>query len=131
MRKIVGSLFMMAMLAVGGASPVFAGDYYRFSDDRLAELQKAGDSILVEIDAGWCPVCARQRPIIEKYRKTAEFQDMKILVVDFDTQKKYVRELGAEIQSTLIAFHGSTETGRLVGETDETVIRDLLNKTKG
>lgn len=131
MRRAIGAVFFVLAAFIGGASPVLAGDYYRFSDDRLAEFQQAGYPILVEIDASWCPVCARQRPIIEKYRKTAEFQDMRILVVDFDTQKKYVRALGAEIQSTLIAFHGATETGRLVGETDENVIHDLLNKTKG
>ncbi len=131
MRRLIGSVFFVLAAFIGGITPVLAGDYYQFSDDKLAEYQQAGYPILVEIDASWCPVCARQRPIIEKYRKTAEFQDMRILVVDFDTQKKYVRALGAEIQSTLIAFHGSTETGQLVGETDESVIHDLLSKTKG
>ncbi len=42
-----------------------------------------------------------------------------------------VRNFGATMQSTLIAFRGSQETGRLVGETDTQVIQKLLETTKG
>jgi len=49
-------------------------------------------------------------------------------VVDFDTQKDAVRFFGARMQSTLIAFKGTTETGRSVGETERSSIAALLNK---
>jgi thioredoxin 1 len=41
-----------------------------------------------------------------------KFKDLIYFVVDFDTQKDAVRFFGAQMQSTLIAFKGTTETGR-------------------
>ena len=36
--------------------------------------------------------------------------------------------MGAQIQSTLIVFHGFTEKGRLIGDTDRDAIKALLDK---
>jgi len=57
-----------------------------------------------------------------------KFKDLVYFVVDFDTQKDAVRFFGARMQSTLIAFKGTTETGRSVGETERSSIAALLNK---
>jgi len=130
-RKAFRVLVLSLLVLISGGATGFAGDYYRFTQDRLQEFQQAGYPILVEIDASWCPICAKQRPIVERLRHTAELGEMRILVIDFDTQKKDVRAMGAEIQSTLIAFHGNKEMGRLVGETDEDAIHKLLSMTKG
>ena len=86
--------------------------------------------ILVEIDASWCPNCAKQRPILAKLSADPAFEDLLIMKVDFDTQKDIVREMGANMQSTLIAFHGKDERGRSVGVTDEAAIRALVAKTE-
>ena len=47
--------------------------------------------------------------------------------VDFDSQKDLVRRFGAQKQSTLIAFHGSKEQGRSVGDSNRASISDLLS----
>jgi hypothetical protein len=57
------------------------------------------------------------------------FKDLTLYQVDFDSQKDVVRSLGARMQSTLIAFHGTTEVGRSTGDTDATSIKALLEKT--
>ncbi len=49
--------------------------------------------------------------------------------VDFDSQKDVVKAFGARMQSTLITFKGSQETGRSVGDTNPSSIAVLLDKT--
>jgi len=131
MNLAVRSLIAAGVLSllVGGAAS--AGEFYKFSDEKFKQLQDTNQPILVEIDAGWCPICAKQRPIIDKLTETPELKNIHILVVSFDGQKDVVRAFGANMQSTLIVFHGAKETGRLVGETDRDLIKGLLEKAEG
>lgn len=51
-----------------------------------------------------------------------------LLSVDFDTQKDALRRLGARQQSTIIAFNGTQERGRVVGVTNGEEIRALIRR---
>ena len=48
--------------------------------------------------------------------------------VDFDKEKSVQAELKVSSRSTLIAFKGTTEVGRSVGETHQDAIAELLAK---
>ena len=100
-----------------------------FTADAFAAAQKAGKPIFVAIHASWCPVCAKQRPILSGLMGEPKFKNLVYFVVDFDAQKDVVNSFGARMQSTLIAFKGEHETGRSVGDTDQASIAALLNKT--
>jgi hypothetical protein len=52
---------------------------------------------------------------------------MVVFRVDFDTQKAEVRNFKARMQSTLITYQGTKETGRSVGDTNPDSIADLLS----
>ena len=125
MRRIL----LATILAASFALPAFAAETVPFQQAAFTAAQAANKPILVEIDASWCPVCAKQRPILAKLSADPAFKDLVIMKVDFDTQKDIVRAMGAQMQSTLIAFHGKDERGRSAGSTDETVIHDLVAKT--
>jgi thioredoxin 1 len=60
-----------------------------------------------------------------------DFNNLIIFKVDFDAQKAAVRSFRAQMQSTLIAFKGTKETARSVGDTDEESIERLLRSTEG
>jgi thiol-disulfide isomerase/thioredoxin len=120
--------------ALSAAGAVFAGTAFAtetkpFSADAFAAAQKAGKPIFVAIHASWCPVCAKQKPIISELLAEPKFKDLTYFVVDFDSQKDAVNAFGARMQSTLIAFKGEHETGRSVGDTDRASIAALLGKT--
>lgn len=102
-----------------------------FTPQAFAAAQAAGKPILVEIDASWCPTCAKQRPIVGQLLQTPEFRSLVAYRVDFDSQKNIVRQMGARMQSTLVVFHGKTEEGRSVGDTNMASIRALLEKAEG
>ncbi len=117
----IAALSFRAALAGGPPTP--------FDQSAFEAAQKAGKPILVEITAPWCPVCAAQKPIIEKLRADPRFKELEIFNVDFDTQKELMRRFGAHLQSTLICFKGTQETGRSIGETQAEWIEQLLEKT--
>ena len=111
------------------ASAAFAGERIDYSPRAFDAAQKAGRSILVEIHAPWCPTCRAQAPILSELEAQAKFKDLLVVRVDFDSQKDAVRRFGARMQSTLIAFKGSSETARSVGDTNPVSIAALLDKS--
>ena len=100
-----------------------------YTDAAFDSAQKAGKPILIDTYATWCDVCSRQAPIIDKLRAEPQYKDLVTLRVNFDTQKDVMRKFNARVQSTLIAFIGTKEVGRSVGETQPEWIDDLLSKT--
>jgi thiol-disulfide isomerase/thioredoxin len=114
--------------AVPGAR---AAEIVPFSQPAFEAAQKQGKPILVQITASWCPVCAKQKPILSHLLAEPRFKDMVVYNIDFDAQKDLVREMGAQKQSTLIVFTGSSEKGRSTGETDPAAIEGLLARSAG
>ncbi len=94
----------------------------------FAAAQQAGKPILIDVTAPWCPVCAKQHPILAALYATPEFKDLQVFDVDFDTSKPLLQTLGVQMQSTMIVYHGATEEGRATGATAEPAIHDLLAK---
>ena len=122
-------LIATVVAATAGMSPAFATETRTFDSGSFAAAQKAGKPILVAIHASWCPTCKAQKPILSELMAEPKFKDLIYFVVDFDSQKDAVKFFGARMQSTLIAFKGTTETGRSVGDTERSSIAALLNKT--
>lgn len=122
-RRVLAAACAISVMPVGVSA---ADDIRPFSQADFGAAQKAGKPILVEIHAGWCPTCKAQAPIISELRKEPRFKDLVVFRVDFDSQKEAVRQFGARQQSTLIAFKGSAEAGRSVGDTSKASIGSLL-----
>jgi len=127
MRKSLLALFAFLLLA---GAEAYAGAPQPFNEQAFAAAQAAGSPILVQIHADWCPICAKQRPILGALEAAPEFADLVVFNIDFDSQKDLVRKFGAQMQSTLIVFHGKAEEARSTGESDPRKIRDLLEKSK-
>lgn len=124
MRTAFAALFA-AGLAV---STAHAATEAPFTEEAFAAAKQDGKPILVEISAPWCPICAKQKPILGTLLTAPAYKDLLVYQVDFDHQKDVVRELGATMQSTLIVYHGGSEKGRSTGETKPEAIGALVAK---
>lgn len=93
--------------------------------------QAAGKPIMVAVHAPWCPICAKQRPILADLAQDPAFKDMIMMTVDFDSQIPVRVAFGVQKQSTLIVIRGKNEVARSTGETDAGRIRALLAKAYG
>jgi thioredoxin-like negative regulator of GroEL len=101
----------------------------RYTPEAFAAAQAAGKPILIAIHARWCPVCDAQTPIIQQIAAEGTGRGLRVLLVDFDTQKDVVRKFGATMQSTLVVFHGKQEMARTVGDTDADSIKATIRRT--
>jgi thioredoxin 1 len=108
----------------------FAAQPAPFTASAFAAAQAEGKPILIDVTAPWCPVCAKQHPILSQLEQTPELRDLVVFDVDFDSQKDVLKQFRVQTQSTLIVFSGKTEEGRATGITDPAQIKSLLIKAK-
>lgn len=109
--------------------PAIAGETRPFSDAAFEAAQQKGQPILIAVSAPWCPICRTQKPILDKLAGEPRFKDLQVFDIDFDSQKSLLKRLDVRTQSTLIAYKGTKEVGRSVGETQPEWIEGLVEKT--
>jgi thiol-disulfide isomerase/thioredoxin len=128
---MISRRLLLVTLAIGLALSSFAtsaAETNPYAPEAFSEAQKAGKSILVHINAPWCPVCQAQKPILAELTAEPKFKNLVVFEVDFDNQKDAVRGFKAQSQSTLIVFKGAKETGRSVGDTRRASMAALLSR---
>jgi thioredoxin 1 len=125
-RMLLMAGALAGMTQIQGA---IAAEVAPYTQQAFAAAQADGKPILVHIQASWCPICAKQRPILGQLEQEPPYKSLVVLNVDFDTQKDIVRAMGANKQSTLIVFHGKDERGRSVGDSDAVTIQSLVAKS--
>jgi thioredoxin 1 len=99
-----------------------------FTEERFAALQEQGALIMLDVFADWCSTCALQQKVLAEYREQHPGVPLHTLVIDFDTQKEYVKHFRAPRQSTLILYRGKERLWFGVAETRKDVIFTELNK---
>ncbi|MEO0911652.1 MAG: thioredoxin family protein [Pseudomonadota bacterium] len=91
----------------------------------------AGKTLLVDYAADWCSTCRRQEAILGQLRgaNPAYNEAITFVRVDWDKYRRHEVTTSRRIprRSTLVLLRGEAELGRLVAETRESRIRDLLD----
>ncbi|MEQ1808608.1 MAG: thioredoxin family protein [Terricaulis sp.] len=116
-------LIAVAWTVTGAAA---AAEYRAFDQAAFAQAQAQGRPILVEVFAPWCPTCRAQSPIVRTIAADAAFANLVVFRIDYDNQRDEWRALNVRRQSTLIAYNGARETGRLVAATSPDRIETLM-----
>lgn len=103
------TLRMFSLVAIGLAftSVALAAPIQPFSTAALKAAQAAGEPVLVDAYASWCPTCRKQAPTIDAMANDPAFAKLVILRLDYDNQAAEKQALGITTQSTLIAYHGN------------------------
>ena len=124
------AITLLAGLALSAAASLaVALDIQPYAPETLAAKQKAGESVALHFHADWCPVCKAQDKVFNGWKGDASVPGT-LLLVDYDKERELKRQLGVRTQSTVIAYKGSKETGRLAGETDPKALRAVLDSAK-
>ena len=116
-------LIAVAWTVTGAAA---AAEYRAFDQAAFAQAQSEGRPILIEVFAPWCPTCRAQSPIVRTIAADAAFANLIVFRIDYDNQREEWRALNVRRQSTLIAYNGARETGRLVAATSPDRIESLM-----
>lgn len=112
-------------------APATAAEYKPFDRATFNAAQAQGRPILVFVHAWWCPVCASQDKTIKATAIMPDYAKLLVLRINYDAQKPEWQSFNVQKQSTLIAFRGGKELGRVSYITDKATIQALLAKTKG
>lgn len=110
------------------STPALSREEGEFDQSKFEAAQAAGKPILLHVSATWCETCRAQKEVLENLEGDPKFSDYRIYTIDFDTGKDAMRTFGATSRSTMIVFKGTTEMGRLVGDTQEETIKALMEK---
>jgi thioredoxin 1 len=93
-----------------------------------AQVQKAIDSgkpVVVHVFAPWCLQCRAQENILNRLSTAGTYDNIAFFRVNYDQQKDVVKAYDVP-RSTLIAFKGGKETGRMSwGVTEASVVKVL------
>lgn len=111
---------------VAASAQAFAAEVSAYTEPAFKAAQEAGSSILVHVTAPWCPTCKAQEAAIDEVGKKPDYANLKVFRVDFDSQKPVWTAWKVNSQSTLIAFKGATETGRIVGQSKPDAVEALV-----
>lgn len=130
----IASLGVAGLIGVSATALAFAppaaGSPVAFDRAAFEQAQAQNKRILIDVWAPWCPTCRAQEPIINQVAAARGNENLVVFRVQFDDQKAEVRRFGAQRQSTLIAYRGTRETGRLVADTDPDRIAALVASTR-
>ena len=67
---------------------------------------------------------------MDRLSSDAQFKDVKVFVVDYDSSKELLKQLKIPQRATLLAFKGKTETARLVYDADADKIRKVFEAAR-
>lgn len=121
--------FIAGLAFAAATSLALALDIQPYSAETLAAKQQAGEAVALHFHADWCPTCRAQEKVFNGWKGDASVSGT-LLIVNYDKERELKRQLGVRTQSTVIAYKGSKETGRLAGETDQAALRGVLASMK-
>lgn len=128
-RSLLAQLCAGALASLIAAAPAFAGEVQPYRAARFDALTNEGKPVIVAVHASWCPTCKAQAPIVMELMSRPAYKDVTLLMVDFDADKPALGRFKVGMQSTLVAFKGSKEVARSVGDTTPEGLEGLVKKT--
>jgi thiol:disulfide interchange protein len=131
MKTILRALLLGFAALILSQPAMAATPWIEYTPERFARVQAAGETILVDVHADWCPTCKAQGPILERLRQDKRLGHTVFMRVDFDAEKAFLRAHRIPRQSTILVFRGRTETGRSIAETDPARLRSFVFKSVG
>lgn len=111
------------------ATAAHTAEFKPFDRAQFNAAEAAGQPVLVDVAAWWCPVCHSQNRTIKAAVADPKYNALTIFELNFDKQKDEWKNFGVTRQATLIAFKGGHEVGRLAFRTDKDEIKTLLAST--
>ena len=103
-----------------------AAQWIDYDAATFAQAQEEGRTIMVDVNATWCPTCKAQAPTLDAMRDDPQMGDVVFMKLDFDTEKEFLEEHRIPRQSTILVFQGDQETARTIAETDPERLRGAI-----
>ena len=120
LAAIAGSMLLLSAMTAS------AIEFKAYTPEAFAAAQADGGPIVIDVHATWCPTCRAQRRVMDQLAEDPLYDNVVVFVIDYDSEKAYMRMHWVSQRSTLISFNGSEEVGRLHNDTSFSVIEALF-----
>ena len=122
-RAVFISLAALALFA----GPARAFEFHPYDPAAVDKAIASGKPVVVHVYAPWCLQCHMQKSILEGLATDKKYDGIKFFRVDYDNQKDIVAKFDCP-RSTVIAFKGGKELGRMSWGMTQSSVTDVLNK---
>ena len=119
---------LLALLAAGSMALAALASTAPFDKAAFDTAVAAGEPVIVQFHADWCPTCRAQAPIVAELLREPRMKDVKLFIADFDKEKDLKKALTVYSQSTFVVFKGGKEVARQTGQTQKSVIESVFVK---
>jgi thioredoxin 1 len=93
--------------------------------DKLIELQRDGNKILVDFWAKWCGPCKSLIPRLESIEK--DYENIKFVKIDVDENSDFASSLGIRSIPTVMFYRGEDLVNRTSGLQTENFYKSILD----
>jgi thiol-disulfide isomerase/thioredoxin len=117
-------------LAAAAFAFVAPASAFEFSPYVPADFQKevaSGKPVVLHVYAPWCLQCHMQASILDGLKTDKKYDGVAFYRVDYDNQKDVVAKLDCP-RSTVIAYKGGKEVGRMSWGMTKSSVTDVLDK---
>jgi len=126
-RGLLGlPLAAAALLALGPLSAAEAFTLQPYDAGAVKKAIASGKPGVIHVYAPWCLQCRAQASILDRLSKARRYGDVAFFKIDYDDEKDVVKALGVP-RSTLIAYRGGKEVGRMSWGTSEAAVTAVLD----
>jgi len=122
-RAVFTSLAALALFA----GPARAFEFQPYDPAAVDKAIASGKPVVVHVYAPWCLQCHMQKSILEGLATDKKYDGIAFFRVDYDNQKDIVAKFDCP-RSTVIAFKGGKELGRMSWGMTQASVTDVLNK---
>ena len=91
----------------------------------IEKMIKDNKQAIVHVHAAWCPSCKVQKNILNAIKNP----NFKVIEVDFDTQKDFLKKYKIFKQSMLLSFKNGVEVKRVYGITKKDKIMSFIKES--
>jgi thiol-disulfide isomerase/thioredoxin len=121
--RLLAHIVLAATLAF--SAPALAFEIKPYDAAQVQTAIASGKPVVVHVFAPWCLQCRAQENILKRLSAAGTYDNMAFFRVNYDQQKDAVKALDVP-RSTLIAFKGGKETGRMSwGVSEDSVVKVL------
>jgi thiol-disulfide isomerase/thioredoxin len=111
--------------AFGLTQPARAFEIGPYVKPQVDKIIASGKPVIIHVYAPWCLQCHAQAAILDSLKGDASYDKVAFFRVDYDGQQDIVAALNCP-RSTVIAYKGGKEVGRMSWGTSDQSVIDVL-----
>ncbi len=101
--------------------------FQNYTKEIYKEAINSGKPMVLYFHASWCPVCRKQKPLLNEILQEKRYEKFTSLIVDYDKETEIKSDLKVSTQATVVIFKSGKELIRKTGVTKKDELRKTID----